>query len=31
MNKLQQIGMAIRNKSDDQFSISKTMFVNIEL
>ncbi len=24
-----QIGMAIRNKADDQFAISKTMFVNI--
>lgn len=25
-----QIGMAIRNKKDDEFAISKTMFVNIE-
>jgi hypothetical protein len=25
-----QIGMAIKNKSDDEFAISKTMFINIE-
>jgi hypothetical protein len=25
-----QIGMAVRNKSDDEFAISKTMFVNIQ-
>jgi hypothetical protein len=25
-----QVGMAVRNKADDEFAISKTMFVNIQ-